>query len=226
MIVKVIDAGTMEYGDAWELQKRLHERAVSSNADAFLMLVEHPPVITLGKNASERFLLSGEAWLKKVGVGIYRSDRGGEATAHNPGQLVAYPVIPLQAFGLGARAYVQQLESAVIKTLAGFGVTSGRDPDHPGVWVGNDKICAVGTRIKDRATMHGIALNVDNDLGIFGFIVPCGISGRGVTSLAQILGSGPDIQPDIHKVKDEFVKCFADLFKCRIENSSVDEFAF
>ena len=217
MIVRIIDAGTMEYGEAWEFQKRLHGRAVASNSEAFLMMVEHPPVITLGKNASERFLLSGEAWLKNIGVGIYRSDRGGEATAHNPGQLVAYPIIPLQAFGLGARAYVHQLESSVINTLLAFNVPSGRDPVHPGVWVGNDKICAIGTRIKDRATMHGIALNVRNDLGIFGLIVPCGISGRGVTSLAQLLGTGPEMR----EVKDEFVQRFADVFSCRLDFSPV-----
>lgn len=219
MILNVIDAGLMEYGEAWDLQRRLHGRAVATGTDAYLMMVEHPPVITLGKNASERFLLSGESWLRRMGVGIYRSDRGGEATAHNPGQLVVYPLMPLPAFGIGARAYVENLESAVIQTLAAFGVPAGRDPVHPGVWVGNDKICAVGTRIKDRATMHGIALNLCNDLAIFNLIVPCGISGRGVTSLAQILGS----EPDIHRVKAEFIKCFADLFKCEPRVVSVDE---
>jgi len=218
--VTVIDAGTMEYGLAWSLQKRLHARCIAGNGQAFLMLVEHPPVITMGKNSSEKFLLAGEAWLSKVGVSIYRSDRGGEATAHNPGQLVVYPVIPLTLFGLGARAYIHRLESAVIHTLAIFGVSSHRDPDHPGVWVGNNKICAVGTRIKDRATMHGIALNVTNDLGIFGLIVPCGIAGRSVISLAQVLGT----TPDIHRVKKEFINTFATLFECQVSSASVDEF--
>ncbi|NBQ54969.1 MAG: hypothetical protein EBU49_15515, partial [Proteobacteria bacterium] len=111
--VTVIDAGTMEYGLAWSLQKRLHARCVAGNGDAFLMLVEHPPVITMGKNSSEKFLLAGEAWLSRVGVSAYRIDRGGEATAHNPGQLVVYPIIPLASFGLGARAYINMLESAV-----------------------------------------------------------------------------------------------------------------
>ncbi len=218
--VSVIDAGIMEYGVAWELQQRLHARCVAGDAEGFLMLVEHPPVITLGKNASEKFLLAGETWLSEMGVAIVRSDRGGEATAHNPGQLVVYPVIPLPVFGLGARAYVHKLESVVMETLSFFGVASGRDPVHPGVWVGNSKICAVGTRIKLRATMHGIALNVNNDLAIFGLIVPCGIAGRDTTSLAQILGTAPDI----HRVKQEFIKCFASLFDCRVKQSAVDEF--
>ncbi len=218
--VTVIDAGTMEYGQAWSLQKRLHARCVAAGGEAFLVLVEHPPVITMGKNSNEKFLLAGEAWLSKLGVTIYRSDRGGEATAHNPGQLVVYPVIPLPLFGLGARAYIHRLEAAVIHTLAAFGVTSHRDPDHPGVWVGNNKICAVGTRIKDRATMHGIALNVENDLGIFGLIVPCGITGRSVISLAQILGASPDIQ----RVKKEFINTFATFFECRVSSASVGEF--
>ncbi len=216
----IVDAGVMEYGAAWELQSRLHSRSVLDGQNAYLMIVEHPPVITLGKNASERFLLSGETWLKRIGVGLYRSDRGGEATAHNPGQMVAYPIIPLPAFGLGARAYVQRLEQAVIDTLAGAGVPAGTDPVHPGVWVGNDKVCAVGTRIKDRVTMHGIALNVDNDLSIFNLIVPCGITGRGVTSFAQILGN----PPSMHQVKADFIKAFARLFDCEPAFASVDEF--
>lgn len=218
--IKVIDAGIMEYGLAWSLQQRLHARCVAGNGDAFLMLVEHPPVITMGKNSNEKFLLAGEAWLSKVGVSIYRSDRGGEATAHNPGQLVVYPVIPLASFGLGARAYIHKLEATVISTLATFGVSSHRDPDHPGVWVGNNKICAVGTRIKDRATMHGIALNVENDLGIFGLIVPCGIAGRSVINLAQVLG----ISPSMDRVKSEFINTFATLFECQVSSASVDEF--
>ena len=218
--VKVIDVGTLEYSAAWELQKRLHAKCVAGHGEAFLMLVEHPPVITLGKNSSERFLLAGEAWLSRMGVGIFRSDRGGEATAHNPGQLVVYPLISLANFGLGARTYIEKLEAVVIQTLIKLGVPSERDPVHPGVWVGHNKICAVGTRIKDRATMHGIALNVDNDLGIFGLIVPCGISGRGVTSVAQILGVGMNIQ----RVKEEFINSFSDLFECEVTLVTGDEF--
>ncbi|MEY4630282.1 MAG: hypothetical protein RIQ81_402 [Pseudomonadota bacterium] len=212
--VTVLDAGRLDYASAWDLQLRLHEQVVGDPDAAFLLLVEHDPVITLGKNASDQFVLLRESMLAAQGVQFVRSDRGGEATAHNPGQLVVYPIIPLARFGLGARTYIQLLESCVIDCLADFGLPAGRDEVHPGVWVGKDKICAVGTRIKDRVSMHGIALNVDNDLSIFNFIVPCGISGRGVCSVASLLGSADSDPPSMTLVKAKFINHFGKLFRC------------
>jgi lipoyl(octanoyl) transferase len=221
--VSLVDAGRMDYGSAWQLQLKLHGEVADDPDKAFLMLVEHDPVITLGKNASEKFVLMRETWLERQGVRLFRTDRGGEATAHNPGQLVAYPIIPLAAFGLGARAYVEALEDAVIATLAEFGFEANRDTDFPGVWIGNDKICAVGTRIKDRVTMHGIALNVDNELSIFNFIVPCGISGRGVCSIASLGSRGYLPSPSMAQVKSSFLGHFSRIFDCQVERSGVVE---
>ena len=221
--VTLVDAGRMDYGAAWQLQLKLHGSVVADPGKAFLMLVEHDPVITLGKNASEKFVLMRENWLATQGVHLFRTDRGGEATAHNPGQLVAYPIIPLGPFGLGARSYVETLEATVIALLAELGFSANRDPEFPGVWVGNDKVCAVGTRIKDRVTMHGIALNVDNELSIFNFIVPCGISGRGVCSIASLLGRSSPSIPSMKRVKSAFVNHFSRNFACQIRIPELTE---
>jgi lipoate-protein ligase B len=118
---------------------------------------------------------------------VYHIDRGGEVTAHEPGQLVVYPILKLADHGLAPKSYVALLERAVIATLARFGVTATIDAERPGVWVGFNKICAVGVRVKERATLHGIALNVSNDLSTFREIVACGLQGRGVTTLGRVL---------------------------------------
>src|SRR5690606_6881098 len=117
-----------------------------------------------------------------------KTERGGQITAHEPGQLVLYPILPLAQWGISARRYVNTLEQAVIQLLADYGVEARRDTEHPGVWVEANKICALGIRIKQRVSMHGLALNVTNALDIFSSIVPCGIHGRGVTSLNHVVG--------------------------------------
>lgn len=216
----IIDAGLMDYGRAWDLQHVCQRLCVSGQSPGFLILVEHPAVITLGKNASEEFLLASRSWLKKAGVDVFRSDRGGEATAHNPGQLVVYPVIALAGFRLGARAYVERLENAVISTLKRNGIQSRQDAAYPGVWVGAEKVCAVGARVKERVTMHGIAINVENDLEIFNWIVPCGIAGRGVTSVARLTGG----RVGMDSIKQQFLKEFGRLFECELTAGSIPGF--
>lgn len=210
--VSVIDAGVLEYSEALELQKNCHQLCVSGQSNGFLILLEHPSVITLGKNASEEFLLASHSWLRKSGIDVFRSDRGGEATAHNPGQLVVYPVLALPQFRLGPRGYVERLEQSVIDTLKSFGIGAHQDNSYPGVWVGLDKVCAVGARVKDRVTMHGVAINVRNDLSIFNWIVPCGIQGRGVTSVSNLVKK----EIGVDQIKRVFVKEFANLFQCQI----------
>jgi len=200
-----IHAGTMPYPEAMVLQQRLHARAVASDGVNYLLFVEHPAVLTLGKHADLAHLsLDREGYLAQ-GVELVQADRGGEVTAHMPGQMVVYPIIRLSSYRLSPKRYVAALEEAVIRLLAGYGIEAQRDPEFPGVWVGREKICAVGIRIKERVAMHGIALNVANDLTLFSQIVPCGISGRGVTSMGRLLKCSIDPDSLRRKFAEEFL---------------------
>lgn len=190
---EIIDLGLMSYGTALEQQTRWHQRVVSGE-NPVILTVEHRPVLTLGKNSSMEHILYSRDYFSTLGVEFFETERGGEVTAHMPGQLVVYPIIDVQKLKLSVRDYVSALESAVIDTLAYFGISAARDSEHPGVWVAGEKICAIGVRVKSRVTMHGLALNVNNDLGLFSKIVPCGIRARGVTSMSIICGR--NIPPD------------------------------
>ncbi len=198
--VNVRDLGLIDYNEALAIQLREHERVVTGGAPVIL-LVEHPSVLTLGKNADETHLLLSRSQIESSGVNIVETDRGGEVTAHVPGQLVVYPILPITQLNFTPRSYVHALEEAVIKTLLSFNIQSLRDSEHPGVWVGLNKICAIGVRIKTRVAMHGLALNVNNSFDLFQKIVPCGIRFRGVTSMSQEL----DTKISIDAVKTKLV---------------------
>lgn len=201
-----IAAGLLDYGRCLAEQERLHASVVAGAPDPYVVVVEHPSVLTLGKNADPGFLLFATSALEAEGVAVVRTDRGGEVTAHEPGQLVAYPILRLADFGLTPRRYVTLLEEAVIRTLSRFGVEAATDPEHPGVWLGRQKICAIGVRIKQRATLHGLALNVKNSLEMFQKIVPCGIAGRGVTSLARVLGRDVEVSEAARILTEELAR--------------------
>jgi lipoate-protein ligase B len=188
-MLQLIDLGRCPYRDAWEFQRVVHSQVAASLHEGALILVEHPPVVTLGKNADPRFVLMAPEALSGLGAEVVQIDRGGEVTAHMPGQLVMYPILRLGQFGLGPKTYVNGLEHAVIDTLGEFGISAAVSEDYPGVWVGSRKICAVGIRIAERVSMHGIALNISNDFELFQAIVPCGIQGRGVTNMSRELQS-------------------------------------
>lgn len=178
----------MDYLECLNLQRVLHQRVAAGDSAGEILSVEHPPVLTLGQNADFQFLRFAEAVLSSKGISIFQVERGGEVTAHEPGQLVVYPIIRLRDFGLMPKQYVALLEDSVIALLADFGILARRDAAFPGVWVGQEKVCAVGIRIKDRTSLHGLAINVCNSLKTFDYIVPCGIPGRGVTSLSLLCG--------------------------------------
>jgi lipoyl(octanoyl) transferase len=184
----VVHLGVTRYGDALRRQELAHADVVAGKSSGIIFCVEHEPVLTLGKNSDAGNLLFPREFYLKSGVEIFETERGGQVTAHMPGQLVVYPVIDMAGFGLTVREYVSLLEDAVIKTLGGYGIRAHRDAEHPGVWVGHEKICALGVRVKSRVTMHGLALNIHNDLSLFGKIIPCGIKFRGVTSMERIAG--------------------------------------
>ena len=198
-----VNLGVRPYQQVWDLQRRLHELVLANPAQAFLIFVEHEPVLTMGKNAADANLLLSAEQYKAQGIDLVAIDRGGEVTAHNPGQQVVYPILSVRQFDLTPKKYVTILEQCVIDTLETFGIAGQTDPTYPGVWVGDEKICAVGVRIKQRITQHGIALNRNNSLNIFEKIVPCGISDRLVTSFEKI---GVEAPAEI--VIDAFVKAW------------------
>ena len=204
--VDVVDLGVLAYKESLDRQFIEHQRVVDGGKPVFI-LVEHPPVLTLGKNADLRHLKSDFATLTAQGVSVIETDRGGEVTAHVPGQLVVYPIIPITRLGLSPRRYVNLLEEAVIRVLKGYDLESGRDAEHPGVWVGTSKVCALGIRIRTRVAMHGLALNVNNDFELFESIIPCGIHSRGVTSIQKELGHSVPLNDVKLLLVEELYKC-------------------
>jgi lipoate-protein ligase B len=181
--------GLVSYDAGLSWQRRAADALRAGGPEA-VALLEHTPVYTLGVRADPRHLLVASEQLATRGAQVVATDRGGDVTFHGPGQLVVYPVLDLRARGLGPGAYVRALEATVIEALRGFGVTGERATGRPGVWVGGAKLAAVGVRIRDGVSTHGLALNVRTDLRWFDAIVPCGIADAGVTSLAALLGEG------------------------------------
>jgi lipoyl(octanoyl) transferase len=183
-----------------------------------VLLVEHGPVITVGRReAGFANLLASREALAARGVDLVHTDRGGDITYHGPGQLVAYPILDLNVLNLGLHDYMRLLENAVITTLARFGVAGTRDPAAPGVWVDGSKVCAMGVRVRKWVSMHGLALNVTTDLSHFDLIVPCGLAGRGVTSLRRLLG---EACPPMEEVKRALVEELARAAAVRTDRAS------
>jgi len=189
----VQDCGQMPYAEALALQQRLCAARQADEVDNTVLIVEHPAVITLGARKSENKLLADEATLHAQGIQTIAIGRGGGTTAHNPGQLVFYPILKLKTLNLGVNEYVRQLEDIGIDLLAFLGVESQRRKGFPGLWVGDKKIASIGVQIKKWVTFHGMAINLNNDLSIFGYIVPCGLDGVSMTSAQAELGKPVDI---------------------------------
>jgi len=175
----------MEYGSALELQRRLVSERQQGSIPDQLLLVEHPHVITLGRNGHRENLLASDRILERAGVAFHSADRGGDVTYHGPGQLVGYPILDLREWKRDVAAYVRALEEVLIATLADFGIAAGRIPKLTGVWAGESKIAAIGVHISRWVTSHGFALNVSTDLSYFHYIVPCGLT-KPVTSMAAL----------------------------------------
>ena len=200
--------GLVRYADAVELQRTLvAERQRGVIADQ-LLLLEHPPVITRGVRAGADNVLASPAVLRRRGVEVHDAPRGGDVTYHGPGQLVGYPIVLLKPDRCDVHRYVRDLEEVLIRVAAGFDVRATRIPGLTGVWVGNDKLAAIGVRLSRWVTSHGFALNVTTDLDDFALIRPCGLADRGVTSLARLVGSRiPDVA-----VADCVAGRFAEVF--------------
>jgi len=187
--MKTLDLGRMGYRPAWDVQRQIAEEVIAGGEDT-LIFVEHDPVLTLGASFHESNLLLPVAKYEEQGIEVVRTDRGGDVTYHGPGQLVVYPIFDLKRHGQDLHKWMRDLEETVILGLREFGIEGRRFPPHTGVWVGvmeNPlKIAAIGVKVRKWVSLHGIALNCDNDLGAFDLIVPCGIVGHGVTSLSSV----------------------------------------
>lgn len=210
------DWGLIPYGIAWERQRALVQEALS-NLPAWqdrLILCEHPPVITLGRNAHEENILLPEPLLRQKGVEIYAVERGGDVTYHAPGQVVGYPILWLERYKADIGWYMRSLEEVIIRTIGEWGLHGERLPGLTGVWLLSPprKIAAMGVKLSRWVSMHGFALNVNTDLSGFSYIVPCGIRDKAVTSMARELGS---LIP-LDAVKASLRKHFAEVFETEV----------
>jgi lipoyl(octanoyl) transferase len=205
--------GTVDYAQGHRLQKELQTKRIGGEIDDCVLLLEHPPVLTLGRSAKQQHVVAPPHVLEALGIAVYPVGRGGDVTYHGPGQLVAYPIIDLKPDRQDVRKYVWSLEEAMIRTCADFGLSATRIDGLHGAWIGDRKIGAVGVRISRWVTMHGLALNANSDLRHFELIVPCGIGDKGVTSLSAELGRTVRVSDVI----DPFAHHLAGLYETSIE---------
>lgn len=205
----VVDLGRMPYGEAWELQRQVHEGVRTGRLPDTLLLVEHAPVYTIGRGAlgSRRNLLISDEERQALGIELYEVDRGGDITYHGPGQQVGYPILHLDRHRNDLLVYLRDLEEAFLRVLADFGLAAVRIPPHTGVWVGEDKVVAIGVKASKRVTMHGFAFNVSPNLAHFAGIIPCGIRGMGVSSLSLLTGRAYRLQDVRHSILRHLAEC-------------------
>jgi lipoate-protein ligase B len=210
----LIDLDLIEYAQCLEIQKRIVQRKVLEGGPDVLLILEHPPTVTLGVRGKASDLLIPPEEMSKRGVAVHHVDRGGEATFHGPGQVVCYPIVDLKALGLSARRYVQALEETIIKTLADFDVRGFSQPKKVGVWTSPlDKIASIGVRIQRRVTYHGFSLNVDLQMNPCELIVSCGMPDTRMVSLNQLLPRPVNVKT----VRKAIARSFADVFGVSLE---------
>ena len=205
--------GTVDYAEAHRLQKELQAQRIAGEIGDTVLLLEHLPVLTMGRSAKDRHVLAPQDVLDARGISVHEVGRGGDVTYHGPGQLVAYPIIDLKPNRRDVRKYVWSLEETMIRTCVDFGLPAARVEGLNGAWIGDRKVGAVGVRISRWVTMHGLALNANSDLTHFELIVPCGIQDKSVTSLSVELGRTVDVAD----VNDPLARHLAELYDTEIE---------
>jgi len=210
----VSDLGTMPYADALALQRAVARARISGEIDEdLLLLVEHPPVVTLGRSSKERHLLASPAMLAARGVELFEVERGGDVTFHGPGQLVGYPIVDLKRHKQDLHWYLRQVEEALIRGVAPLRISGERSAGYTGVWTQGRKLASIGVHARDWVTWHGFALNVTTDLGYFDLIVPCGIAAVEMTSVARELATPRDDHAALrHTVRERVTDSFAEVF--------------
>lgn len=206
--LRVQRLGAVPYRAAWERQRALVADRAAGLAPDTLLLLSHPPVVTLGRGADTRHLLVPPAELARRGIEVVGTDRGGDVTFHGPGQIVGYPIVDLSARGRDLHRYLRDLEEVLIRALSELGIDAGREPGLTGAWTARGKVAAIGVRVSRWIAHHGFALNVDRDVAGFRMIVPCGIRGREVTSIEALLGRPVERAP----VLDALERAFGDVF--------------
>jgi lipoyl(octanoyl) transferase len=219
MLCRVEQLGTVDYAEGLRLQaQRIAQRKAAEIPDT-LLLLEHPHVYTLGRNARRENLLISEERLAALGAQLFETNRGGDITYHGPGQLVGYPIFDLTKHRRDIAWFMRSLEEVFIRVAREFGIEAGRLAGAPGVWVGNDKLVAMGVHISRWVTSHGFAFNVNTDLGYFEWIVPCGLPDKGVTSLAKLLGRPVEMNRTTRLVIEQCGKVFG--MTMEVEESTV-----
>ena len=203
--VNVMDLGKRPYEEVWNLQKDLQQKRINKEIEDVLILVEHHPVYTLGKNADVNHLLQS----RDRSIDVFNIERGGDITFHGPGQLVGYPILDLANYNKSVSWYMRSLEQLTIEVLKEFGILANRVEGLTGVWVGDEKIAAQGVRLSRWVSMHGFSLNVNPNLSFYDGIIPCGIFNRGVTSIQQLLGTTQKMA----KVKSLVINKFDQIFE-------------
>jgi len=205
----VLTLDRIKYDDAFGLQKNLVDaRSKNKIRDTFILL-EHLPVFTANRKDTFKNILAPEEILAKEGIEVCKTDRGGDVTYHGPGQVVGYNIMDLKDQERDLHAYIRNMEQMIINTLGDFGITAGRDPNHPGVWVKNEKICAIGIAVKSGwITMHGFALNVNPNMQHYKMIIACGIADKGVTSMSAVLGRTVAVSELIEPLIENYEKIF------------------
>lgn len=202
--------GVLEYRAAWDLQRTVASWRQRPDAQDVLLLLEHPPTITLGRGATPSHILATGRELSTLGVEVVPIDRGGDVTYHGPGQLVGYPICDIRNRGSDLHRFIRDMEQALINLLDEYGIAARRFPPNTGVWVGEEKAAAIGVRVSRWVSTHGFALNVTTDLSGFSLIVPCGLRGYGVTSLERLLGAAPPVEQVAMDAARHFEAVFGD----------------
>ena len=206
MPISFIDLGLIDYEAAYALQKKAVQEVIVTGAER-VFVCEHQSVLTLGRMADERFILTPKEELARRGIRVLPIDRGGEVTLHAPGQLIAYPILNLNHRGKDLHAYIRQLEEIAIEFLKSFSILAERKPGKTGVWVGNKKIVSLGVGVKKWVTFHGLGININTDLKLFSLIKPCGLDVE-MTSISEIKGQVIDIQDAKVKFREVFSRYF------------------
>jgi lipoyl(octanoyl) transferase len=213
-----IDVGLMPYGQALALQHQLVEEHKAGTGSDTVLLLEHPPVLTLGRRANESNILASPETLREQGIEVFRVERGGDVTYHGPGQLVGYPILDLRHFRCDVSWYVESLSDVLIRTLRDYGVQGRYSQEFPGVWVGDAKVVAIGARISTWITSHGFAFNVNPNMQHWELIVPCGIHDKAVTSLAQLTGKPVSVS----EVLPHLVRHFGEVFETEMNATTLN----
>jgi lipoate-protein ligase B len=212
MLINVCQIGFMDYMQSYNLQTELLNQRINGEIEDTLLLLEHPPVVTIGKSGKLENVLTTEMQFAEKGISVFFMDRGGDVTYHGPGQLVGYPILDIGGRGRDLHQYVHNLEEVLIRTLGDFGINAFRDNTHPGVWVGNGEIAAIGLKVKKWVSMHGFALNINTDLEPFSLINPCGFADRSATSMSYILSQ----KLSMATVTERLIAHFAEIFNAQV----------